>query len=245
MIQCYIAGVVDGPNTSVILADRLDRLKRWQAARESLNWSNISVSQVEKPQKGAYFSTKAFGPVFCEQTGTSLKIIRPSSQLRGLSVMEWSLDLPFDPMAYACDYSQHLLVLVEQMYVRCILLPMLLGLTDAHPRDPHRENAWRIHFRSFITRLEHPSATSEDIIAEFRPPRARKCERDADDEPYEPGEDEEVDYLLEAQVHESLLVLTCQVFVPERTKYCAEVWVWNWKTGSLLLVPIFFEQFLS
>ncbi|GJF00173.1 hypothetical protein PsYK624_164520 [Phanerochaete sordida] len=217
-IECYLSGVVDGPNASITISDRLDRLKRWQAARESLTWTKAQMDF--EGYEGTWFTCKAFGPVFCEKMGKELAVVRPASALRGVTAKEWSFNLPYEPVGYACDYSQHLLVIVEQT-------------------EPKRENAWTIHLWSFLTGSEHPDCSAmEDLTAEFRPPRApgHENEESDSDEPYEVNpNDDEVEFFLDVQVVGSLLALTCQVYVMEMGSYCTETWVWNWKTGKLLL----------
>ncbi|KIJ68199.1 hypothetical protein HYDPIDRAFT_145979 [Hydnomerulius pinastri MD-312] len=146
-IELAVAGVEDGPPSSMEPASRLATLRNSQAAWNSLRWTGVK----DVPMlRGSLY--ELYGGVLVQSTHLGgLVFRRLPSQFRGIEEYTWSLDLPdLDLRDFSLDPAQDLLVLISRPLLR------------SHATDARLETT--IHLRSLTTGKGHPLANQPPIF---------------------------------------------------------------------------------
>jgi len=101
----------DGPYSRLNIADRLDRLKRRQAAWINLNWTDDKSVEI---LTGRIW--ELYGGVLAQATGRELLSFRRlPSHYRGIEEKTWTIDISQTDMRdFTFDNSQELLVIAEK-----------------------------------------------------------------------------------------------------------------------------------
>ena len=121
-IECALAGVVDGPDKTVGLRDRLERLKKWQEACRHLRWTPGPVTEFEGlvPNVLDYIlgynrSILIFRSTYGEFSGDKITIFQPLSEFRGIPERQWMVSgIKPGLLSYAYSHDHKLLVTVHR-----------------------------------------------------------------------------------------------------------------------------------
>ena len=105
----------DGPSSTFTLADRLDLLRRREAAWDRLQWTSVQIIPLHD---GVW---ELCGGVLAQaRSRNELCFTRLPSQIRGITQNDWELRLPMVVGDFGMDPSLDLLVVVERgVYVTC------------------------------------------------------------------------------------------------------------------------------
>jgi len=156
-IELAVAGMEDGPPSSVSAAERLNRLRQYKAAWDSLKW----VRDETIDMSGHLW--ELYGGVLAQydSVGQSLNFRQLPSDSRGIECQVWSVEILGTRLRdFAMDPSQDLLVLIENPK----------GTNWGISRDELRFSC--IHFRNLRTGEAHPSARLATITHEQDTPDA-------------------------------------------------------------------------
>lgn len=115
-IELEVAGMEDGPPSSLGASDRLALLGRRQDAWAELRYTSRQI--FEGPLNDLWHLS---GGVLAQlRTLDSIEFLQLPSEFRGIESKEWTIsDIGFEIIDFAMDSSQDLLVMIEgpQMYV--------------------------------------------------------------------------------------------------------------------------------
>jgi hypothetical protein len=116
-IALLASGMVDGPPGNLATSERLELLRRYEAAWTNVEWSEHYT--IPYPQGGA---CEFYGNVWGHSQGRSrghsggsdaIDFVRFPSRLRGISLRQWTLRFDFEVQDFSMDPSQDLLVMIE------------------------------------------------------------------------------------------------------------------------------------
>ncbi|KDQ64393.1 hypothetical protein JAAARDRAFT_28021 [Jaapia argillacea MUCL 33604] len=148
-IELSVAGMEDGRNCTLSVAERLSRLKRLQQSWLELRWSE-EQTLVKSSRRVWEIAGGVWG---CTTGPRGLFFAQLPSVLRGISSREWSIqDVGFTIRDFTIDPSQDLLVILE------------LSNSAGHPRS--------LYFLSLSSGRPHPLSIAPGIIHVQGGPRA-------------------------------------------------------------------------
>ncbi|KAI0094795.1 hypothetical protein BDY19DRAFT_988597 [Irpex rosettiformis] len=140
-IELAIAGLEDGPDSTMILAERLQRLREHQAAWRSLRWRTSRT--IDMLRGGVW---ELYGGVLAQARGRGTLVFEQlPSAIRGITEDQWEL-VPKGLKSirdFAMEPAYDLLVLVESATA---------------------EGTYRIHLRSLRTGKPHPKACNPAVL---------------------------------------------------------------------------------
>lgn len=102
-IELAMSGLVDGPERSEGWRGRLENLRLWREAWKGPHWTGKTETFIHKQRP---FIFKAFGSIYCELNGSKMTFSQPESKLRGLSSVEWTIDIAHIPMPLNFTYDR-------------------------------------------------------------------------------------------------------------------------------------------
>lgn len=146
IIELHAAGQENGPsNPEVSPADRLDALRKREAAWDKLQWSK----EERMPMLNGTL-WELYGGVFAQSDGLdSIKFRRLPSIYRSIDEAEWTIgDFGHPLRDFGMDPAQDLLVLVE-----------------SHRWSYNPDRSYHLHLRTMSTGGPHPKAPDPPIIS--------------------------------------------------------------------------------
>ena len=110
-IELEASGLVDGPDRSLGCQERLEKLRLWRDAWETLKWTTYTVSTVQVERR---WKIRTFGSIYCEVSDNKVSFFQPASKLRGLPTLEWTVDVPvFSGVLAIVEYDRDNQLLVS------------------------------------------------------------------------------------------------------------------------------------
>ncbi|KAI0314966.1 hypothetical protein OF83DRAFT_1134312, partial [Amylostereum chailletii] len=111
------SGMRDGPDKSLPVVERVDRIKTYNATWRTLSWSKEYTFHIKYKGKLTESPT-VFGGLLAVQTARAVHLYQLHSPLRGVEAKEWTLTFDFDVGKVVVDPSQDLLVLLGHDHAR-------------------------------------------------------------------------------------------------------------------------------
>lgn len=133
-IELYLAGMEDGPPSSVTPTKRLEMLRAHQAA-----WKTLSWTAEETIPRLSGDSWDFFGGILAQANGpSSIRCRQLPSLLRGIKSQEW--EVKFSPIKFrdfSIDPSQDLLVVIQiqDLILFSVIWCHVLSLTTGKPHQ--------------------------------------------------------------------------------------------------------------
>ena len=200
---------IPSPNTN--LRHRREALKAYRKARTEPSWVKIAPDI----DFSDFVGFGVFGPVYCLLSDDSLKFVQPECRYRGRERREWTLeDLKFPPKAFAYDHSQQLLMLVERTSPYATTIADCI---DYLPNNSRTGLVWRLHLLCSNTGNPHP--LSMKPFLEF------SCDQE--------GISPQWHNFVEIRQYAAMVLVFFRI-----VHEVSMLWVWNWKTGTLLYVSL-------
>lgn len=165
IIELHAAGQENGPsNPEVSPADRLDALRKREAAWDKLQWSK----EERMPMLNGTL-WELYGGVFAQSDGLdSIKFRRLPSIYRSIDEAEWTIgDFGHPLRDFGMDPAQDLLVLVESHRWLAFSSEAQVTLTIFFLtfRSYNPDRSYHLHLRTMSTGGPHPKAPDPPIIS--------------------------------------------------------------------------------
>ena len=101
--------MVDGPPGNLTTSERLELLRRYEAA-----WKNIEWSEHHTIPYTPGTEWELYGNVLGHTEGNDvIDFVQLPSRLRGIHLRQWTLEFDFDVQHFTMDPSQDLLVTID------------------------------------------------------------------------------------------------------------------------------------
>lgn len=124
-IALYVASFVDGPPSNMVKSVRLKTLRDHQRAWNELKWPSVQEINFLEPSwmdsDNSSWEVQLVGGVFRINFESRLRFIQLPSILCGIPMKEWEIpDIGFRAHQFVEDYSQNLIVGVEEVLNLCV-----------------------------------------------------------------------------------------------------------------------------